>query len=43
MRILTYKEESREKLGLVVDCHIYDLESVCASTREVKVISRPMF
>lgn len=43
MRILTYKEESREKLGLVVDGHIFDLESVCASTREVKVISRPMF
>jgi 2-keto-4-pentenoate hydratase/2-oxohepta-3-ene-1,7-dioic acid hydratase in catechol pathway len=43
MRVLTYKEDGREKLGLVVDGHIYDLEAVCASIREVKVVSRPTF
>ena len=43
MKILTFKEWGLEKLGLMVDGHIYDLESVCESTREVKVISRPMF
>ena len=43
MKIFTYKEDSREKLGLVVKGNIYDLEAVCASTREVKVVSAPTF
>lgn len=43
MRILTYKEDEKNKTGLLVDGDIYDLEAICNSTREVKVISRPHF
>ncbi len=43
MKILTYLEDSQEKLGLWVDDRIFDLEAVVASTREVKVISKPQF
>lgn len=43
MKILTYRESNQDKLGMFVEGHVYDLESVCQSTREVKVISRPQF
>jgi 2-keto-4-pentenoate hydratase/2-oxohepta-3-ene-1,7-dioic acid hydratase in catechol pathway len=43
MKLLTFLEDDAEKLGLVVDGDVYDLESVCASAREVKVVSRPKF
>jgi len=43
MKILTYREYDREKLGLVIDGAIYDLEAVCASIKEVKVVAKPKF
>lgn len=43
MKILTYRESGQEKLAMVVDGLIYDLESVCQSVQEVKVITPPHF
>jgi 2-keto-4-pentenoate hydratase/2-oxohepta-3-ene-1,7-dioic acid hydratase in catechol pathway len=41
--MLTYRENGHQRLGMSVDGRIYDMEAVCASTREVKVVSRPRF
>jgi len=43
MRVLTYREDGREKLALWVEGRVYDLEALAASTREVKVITKPRF
>jgi len=43
MRILTYKENGTAKLALLLDGEIFDLEAVCASVKEVKVITKPTF
>lgn len=43
MRILTYQEHGRQKLAIVVDGEIFDLEAVCASVKEVKVVIKPKF
>ena len=43
MRVLTYKEDSREKLAIVVDDVVYDLFTVIESVREFKAISKPKF
>lgn len=43
MRILTYKEDAREKLAIVVDDIVYDLLSIIESVREFKAITKPKF
>lgn len=43
MRLLTFRERGQARLGMMVDKIIYDLEAVSASTKEVKVVSRPRF
>lgn len=43
MRVLTYKEDRREKLAIVVGNVVYDILSVIDSVREFKAISKPRF
>ncbi|WP_340117721.1 fumarylacetoacetate hydrolase family protein [Pelagibius sp. 7325] len=41
MRIFTFREDGRARLGLSVNSALYDLEAVCLSLREVKAITKP--
>lgn len=43
MKILTYREKDQDRLALSVDGRVFDLEAVCVSVKEVKVITRPRF
>ena len=43
MRVLTYKENRREKLAIVVGNIVYDILSVMESVHELKAISKPKF
>lgn len=43
MRILTYRENGSARLGIVVDSGIFDLEALCDSVKEIKVVGRPKF
>ncbi len=43
MKIFTFKKSSKEKIGICVDKYFYDLNEVCKSVKEVKVITKPTF
>ena len=43
MRVLTYKEDKREKLAIVIGDIVYDILSVSDSVSEFKAISKPKF
>ena len=43
MKLFTYQSESKSKVGICVDKNLYDLQSICESVKEVKVITRPKF
>ncbi len=43
MRILTYRENDCERLGLFVDGCPYDVSEICDSVKELKALTKPRF
>lgn len=43
MKILTYRDNGIDRLGLFVDGCPYDLTEVCASVNEIKALTKPRF
>ncbi len=41
MKILTYKENNEERLGLLVDSDIYDVQNLCSAVKEWKIMTKP--
>ncbi len=43
MKLFTYQNKSKIKVGICVDKNLYDLESISESVSEIKVITKPIF